>query len=170
MRMDAELHRHDLGDQDGPAHSEAGGPPVPLHRQHCVTAPGKPKLRGAFLKGPVDFEWIARATALRKPALPIGMGLWREAGLVRDNFLTDGRPHSNPIRVASKIRKKLGMSTSQMSRGLRALANAGLVTILKGGPGRCPVVTITNLQRLAVADDQRSIHGQVRPAESEWTA
>lgn len=155
--------------EDGMAPSDIPAAPVHLNGQRSAAGIGKPKLHGAFLKGPVDWEWIARATALRKPALPIGLGLWREAGLVKDNFLKDGRPHSTPIRVASKIRKRLRMSTSQMSRGLRALADGGLITILKGGPGRCPVVTITNLQPLAVAN-QRRPDGQVRPAASEWMA
>lgn len=111
---------------------------------------GRPsaKLSTPFLKGPVDWEWVARAAKLRKSALAIGLGLWREVGLKQDGFLKEKRPASDLIEVRSKIRKQLRMSTSQMSRGIHALAADGLIDIVVGGAGRIPVVAIRNLHAL----------------------
>lgn len=109
---------------------------------------GPRKVSKAFVKGPIDFEWTVRAAHQKKPALMIGVALWREVGLAKDCFLQKGLACSQPIKVRSSIRKKMGMSTSQMSRGIRALAAAGLIVILKGGVGRLPIVAIRNVHVL----------------------
>jgi hypothetical protein len=151
MRANTDRFGDDAEGEAGVPHEAADRPTRHRDRQLDPASIRRPTLKGAFLKGPVDWEWIVRAAALKKPALPIGLGLWREAGLQKDHFLKDGRRHSKPIRVASRIRKKLRMSTSQASRGLRALADVGLISIVKGGRGRCQVVTITNLQASTAA-------------------
>ena len=78
-------------------------------------------------------EWLSRAAALRKPALPAGLGLWFVRGVSKK---------TGPIRASAAVRKKMGLSAGQMLRGLRALESAGLVRFVKGGRGRCPVVEI----------------------------
>lgn len=86
-----------------------------------------------FLRGPIPLEWLSRAAALRKPALPAGLGLWFVRGVSKK---------TGPIRVSAAIRKKMRLSAGQMLRGLRALESAGLVRFVKEGRGRCPVVEI----------------------------
>jgi len=108
--------------------------------------PQSPKGKGHFIKGPLCVEWIIRAAALRKPALVIGMALLFKCGVTKDDFIRGRRAESRPIKVGRGMRLKFGRSPSQTSRGLRALADAGLIVILKGGAGRCPVVAVVNLQ------------------------
>lgn len=86
-----------------------------------------------FLRGPIPLEWLSRAAALRKPALPAGLALWFVRGVSKK---------TGPIRVSAAIRKKMRLSAGQMLRGLRALEGAGLVRFVKDGRGRCPVVEI----------------------------
>ncbi len=108
-----------------------------LHQQR-----GKPP----FIKGPMCREWFVRAARLRKPAVVAGLALWFKAGVTKDEFLREKRAASAPIRVDRGLKKSFGISASQLSRGLHALADAGLIVIAKGGAGRCPVVVIVNLQ------------------------
>ena len=133
--------------QAAPRHSEAVEWPcaTPKSDRGSPLKKGPSKLTDSFIKGPIDLEWVARASRLRKPALVIGVALWREVGLANDEFLRKRLPESAPITVRSSVRKKMGMSTAQMSRGIHALADAGLIEILTGGVGRVPVVVIRNV-------------------------
>ena len=99
-----------------------------------------------FVKGPLCREWFVRAAGLRKAAVVAGMALRFRVGVTKDHFLREKRAESNAIRVDRGLKKAFGISSSQLSRGLNALANAGLIVILKGGAGRCPVVVIVNVQ------------------------
>jgi predicted transcriptional regulator len=83
---------------------------------------------------------------LRKPAVATGLALWFKAGVTKDDFLREKRAASRTIRVDRGLRKSFGISASQLSRGLHALADAGLIRIAKGGAGRCPIVVIVNIQ------------------------
>jgi hypothetical protein len=104
----------------------------------------KDKVR--FLKGPVCLQWVVRAMALRSSAIAVGLGLWLEAGLEKDDFLRSKRSESKPIRLGRKFKRRVKISPSQSSRGVSALEVAGLIRVLKGGPGRCPEVVIVNIQ------------------------
>jgi len=44
------------------------------------------------------------------------------------------------------LKKQIGVTPSQCSQGIFALEAAGLIRVVKGGAGRCPVVVIVNLQ------------------------
>lgn len=113
-----------------------GGPEQSSQRR--ATAP--------FIKGPLCREWFVRAMRLRKPAVMAGLALWFKAGVTKDEFLRAKRAESLPIRVDRGLKKSFAISPSQMSRGLHALAEEGLIVIAKGGAGRCPVVVIINVQ------------------------
>lgn len=99
-----------------------------------------------FVKGPLCREWIVRASRLRKPALIVALALYFRAGVVKDDFIRRKQAESRPIRCDRSMKKAFGISPSQMSRGLQALREAGLIVVIKGGAGRCPVVTIVNIQ------------------------
>jgi hypothetical protein len=92
-----------------------------------------------FLRGPIPLEWLARAAAMRKPALPAGLCLWFVRGVSKK---------TGPLRVSAAVRKKVGLSAGQMLRGLRALEAGGLVRFVKEGRGRCPVVEIVAQLRM----------------------
>lgn len=99
-----------------------------------------------FIMGPLCLSWVIRAEDLTKAAGKVGHGLWLMVGLEKDDFLRRRRAESKPIRVNRKLKQRLRITPSQCSRGIKALAAAGLIRIVTGGAGRCPVVTIVNLQ------------------------
>jgi hypothetical protein len=118
----------------------------------------RPKDKVDFLKGPICLRWVVGALALKKlskSAITVGLGLWLEVGLEMDDFLKRGRSESKPIRVSRKFKRRLGITPSQSSRGILALEAAGLIRIVKGGAGRCPVVVIRNI-RIPRPTDRRS--------------
>jgi DNA-binding transcriptional ArsR family regulator len=104
------------------------------------------KTNRPFIKGPLCREWMVRALALRKPAVKVGLALYFKAGVLKDDFIRGRRAESRPIRCDRSMKKSFGVTPSQMSRGLQALQAAGLILIVKGGAGRCPVVVIINIQ------------------------
>lgn len=107
---------------------------------------GQQRASAPFVKGPLCRQWFVRAMRLRKPAVMAGLALWFKAGVTKDEFLRAKRAESLPIRVDRGLKKSFEISPSQMSRGLHALAEEGLIVITKGGAGRCPVVAIVNVQ------------------------
>jgi hypothetical protein len=106
----------------------------------------QPKTKAPFIKGPLCREWIVRALLLRKSAIAVGLGLWLRAGLEKDDFIRGRRAESVRLRVDRRLKKQIGVTPSQCSRGIFALEAAGLIRVVKGGAGRCPVVVIVNLQ------------------------
>jgi hypothetical protein len=87
-----------------------------------------------FLAGGAPMWWLERANALSKAALATGVALWFAYGLRR------GRP--GPITLNAAVRKQMGLSNDQASRGLHDLVRGGLVVVARGGRGRCPEVEI----------------------------
>jgi len=111
-----------------------------------LAAPRRQKAKFPFIKGPLCREWVLRALALPKSALRVSHALWFKAGVEKDEFIRGGRAESAPIRVDRGLKKRFEINPWQLSRGLHALERAGLIVILKGGAGRCPVVVIVNVQ------------------------
>jgi DNA-binding transcriptional ArsR family regulator len=97
-----------------------------------------PHPRGAFIKGPLQVQWLLQARLLGVTALSVGLCLWYLRGLRG----TDSVVLSN-ITV-----REWGVSPDAKARALRALEKAGLVTIERRGK-RSPLVTILTLQEAA---------------------
>jgi hypothetical protein len=101
------------------------------------TAPAKPKrkppryCKSEFLRGPIPWPWLATAMKLPGRALAVALILWREAGIRK--VMTVPLP---PARL-----RQCGILPDAARRGLRALEQAGLLTIRRP-PGRCLEVTI----------------------------
>jgi len=70
-----------------------------------------------------------------RPALGVGLALWIVRGF-------NGK--AGAVRLSSSVRRRLEISTTDSRRGLAALRGAGLVRLVKGGRGRCPVVEIVD--------------------------
>ena len=87
--------------------------------------------RGAFLKGPIPWPWLARAAKLPGRALHVGLVLWFRAGLARGRTVT----------LPGPILESMGMDRHAAGRGLNALEEAHLVA-MERHPGRKPLVTI----------------------------
>jgi len=106
----------------------------------------KKRTEAPFVKGPICRDWIVRASILQKTALRVGLALYFKAGVRKDDFIKGKRAESISIKCDRSMKTNFKISPSQMSRGLHALQSAGLIHIHKGGRGRCPVVSIINIQ------------------------
>jgi len=131
--------------ENSPSTDHGGPPSSQMAAIKAAGAAGK-KTVSPFIKGPLCREWIVRASLLRKPALKVGLALYFKAGVLRNDFIRRKQAESRPIRCDRSLKTAFKISSSQLSRGLQALQEAGLILILKGGPGRCPVVVIINTQ------------------------
>ncbi len=106
-----------------------------------------------FLRGPICARWLDRATARSTAAIKVGHALWQEVGMNKDNFLNEGLSQSREIRVHQNLRKRRGLSRSTVSRGLKALAELGLIDVVNQGPGKQPTVVIRNISMHSHPDD-----------------
>jgi DNA-binding transcriptional ArsR family regulator len=84
-----------------------------------------------FLKGPVPWDWIVRASALPGKALVIGLCLWRLQGATTSPTVTLSNAELSPF----------GIDRAAKSRALDALEKAGLITAERKR-GRWPIVTL----------------------------
>lgn len=89
-----------------------------------------------FLRGPISMPWLWAAMSLPGKALHVGIQLWHLSGLTQ-----------KPIVKLSlrDLEQRSGVSISSSRRGLKSLANAGLVRVDQK-PGRCPRVTLIELK------------------------
>ncbi len=84
-----------------------------------------------FLKGPIPWDWLARAAALPGKALHVGLAVWQRAGIER----------TGTVRISMTRLRPMGLSRSSACRGLTALERAELVTVERH-KGRAPIVTL----------------------------
>jgi DNA-binding transcriptional ArsR family regulator len=87
--------------------------------------------RSRFLKGPVPWDWIIRASELPGRALIVGLCLWRLSGAMGNRTVTLGNAELEPF----------GIDRAAKSRALDALEKAGLIKAERK-PGRWPIVTL----------------------------
>ena len=92
-----------------------------------------------FLRGPIPMEWLSAASALCKSALLVGLALWFLRGVIGKQC---------PVKFTSAARRSMRLTREQSRRGIPALEAAGLLRVVKGGRGRCPVVEILTAPRL----------------------
>ena len=93
--------------------------------------PYKPQKGEMFLKGPIPQAWLAIAAKCAGRALHVAIALWHYAGLTK----------SITIRLNQSRLLGFGLSRDSARRGLLALENAKLITVVRA-PGRKPQVTI----------------------------
>lgn len=84
-----------------------------------------------FLKGPIPWDWIARASELPGQALAVGLCIWFRSGIEK----------SATVRLGRKWPSELGVERDAARRGLRRLELAGLVSVSRR-VGCAPLVTI----------------------------
>jgi hypothetical protein len=84
-----------------------------------------------FLKGPVPWDWLIRASRLPGRALVVGLCLWRLKGATRNNT----------IKLSNTELEPFGIDRAAKSRGLTALEGAGLIKV-DHIPGRWSSVTL----------------------------
>ena len=72
-----------------------------------------------FLKGPVPWDWVVKAANISGAALTIGLAIWFIAGI----------SNTRTIKLSNGILDELGVSRRTKYRSLKAMENAGLITI-----------------------------------------
>jgi DNA-binding MarR family transcriptional regulator len=95
---------------------------------------GERWVSGEFLRNRIPICWLGRACTLPGKALAVGLSAWFLSGLHRSRL--DG------LRLTGDIVERFGVDSSAKSRAVSELVREGLVRIVRGGVGRCPVVTI----------------------------
>lgn len=108
----------------------------PTGRYHAAVGPIRPPLNMKFLKGPVDWAWIAEAARLPGKALEVGLCIWRLVGVMK----------SGTILLSTVEVEALGVDRYAKSRALKALQRAGLITF-ESRRGRFPRVTLISEAR-----------------------
>ena len=99
--------------------------------------------RGEFLKGPIPLPWLMRAAALPGKSLAIGVALWFKAGV----------SSTHTVPASGSLLRRFGVGRGAGRRGLRLLETAGLIKV-KRHAGRCPVVTICDVERKEILPDE----------------
>jgi hypothetical protein len=84
-----------------------------------------------FLKGPIPWDWIIRASELPGKALLLGLCLWRLKGATR----------SDTVALSNTELEPFGIDRAAKSRGLSALERAGLIKVDRK-PGRWSNITL----------------------------
>jgi hypothetical protein len=99
---------------------------------HLEEAPGRPRLTGEFLKGPIPLAWLSPATRLAgKAPLATALAIWFEAG----------RRRADEVILTTRILDRFGVNRKAKYRALDALEGAGLIAVLRR-PRQNPVVRI----------------------------
>ena len=124
--------------------------PAPAPEEESRFIPERYRQRPASKKNPTFIlspccEWKAQAAKLSKSAILAGDVIWHKAGLEKDKFVKEGRTESKPLKLNSHLRKRLNVSSTQMSRGIKALEGAGLLRRLEMTPGKLQVVVLINV-------------------------
>ena len=133
-------------------------PPPPAPKEESLSISNQYRQRPASEKKPTFIqspccEWKAQAAKLTKSAILAGDVIWHKAGLEKDKFVKEGRPESKPLKLNAHLRKRLNVSPSQMSRGIKALEEAGLVQRLEMTPGKLQVVVLINVWQKRQRDE-----------------
>jgi hypothetical protein len=89
------------------------------------------KIGKFFLRGPIPMHWLYEAAKLGVSSLWVGCVLWHLAGLKK----------SLTFQVSNLHLHRWGIERRAKSRALKALSDAGLITVVGRGK-RSPIVTI----------------------------
>lgn len=112
----------------------AAPPSLPSMTPATSQKPPRTMLTHPFLRGPVDLHWLGTAADAGVAAIRVGLAAWYAAGVRR----------SLTVTLTETWRAPLGLSRFQVSRGLRQLEEAGLITV-EHCEGKAPRVTIVGL-------------------------
>ncbi len=89
-----------------------------------------------FLKGPIPWNWICKASKLPGKALAVALAIYHLAFIL----------NSRTVKLQKKITDEMGIKRITKYRAITALQNAGLISAIIHR-GRLPVITILELER-----------------------
>jgi len=93
-----------------------------------------------FIKGPIPFDWMARAHSLPGKAGPVGLGIWFLAGV----------KGKRTIKLNSEIETLAGCKRKAVATALDQLEQAGLINVTRHKGAR-PTVEILDFNPALVA-------------------
>jgi hypothetical protein len=93
-----------------------------------------------FIKGPIPFDWMAKAHSLPGKAGPVGLGIW---------FLT-GVKGKRTVKLNSEIETLAGCKRKAVATALDQLEQAGLINVTRHKGAR-PTVEILDFNPALVA-------------------
>ena len=97
--------------------------------------PMSPRAGALYLRGPIPWWWLRRASQLSNRALTVGLVIWFWAGLQK----------THTIRLTSQtLLPELAISRYALRRALHALEQARLVRVQRR-PGHPPIVTLVQM-------------------------
>jgi hypothetical protein len=82
-----------------------------------------PSIRGKFIAGPIDVQWVVQAKRLGATPLLVGLALWHLKKLRQTDTFT----------VSNLMLQEWGVRPDAKSRALRALERAGLIRVERRG-------------------------------------
>jgi hypothetical protein len=85
-----------------------------------------------FVAGPLPIAWLAKAQGLGGSALAVGLACWFKARV---------EPSRGPVPICPDLLERFGVKRVTGYRGLLALEQAGLVSVVRHR-GRCPRVSL----------------------------
>lgn len=117
--------------------------PVDLDRLRLRSRPLRPPRLGLprpvngqrFLKGPIPLPWLEAAALLPGKSLHVAVALWYLGGLQKCRV----------IALSNIVGARFGLDRNSKYRGLAALEDAGLITIVRK-LGRAPLVTLNDFE------------------------
>lgn len=96
-----------------------------------------------FIRGPIPLKWMTAASAKSRSAARLSVAIWYRLGITGQHAnLASPQDTQLVVRIDRQLRDGCGLQRWHVSEGIRDLAEAGLIRLLKAGRGRCPVVEI----------------------------
>src|SRR6185437_10269505 len=97
----------------------------------AAQAPSRRRIKGRFLKGPVNWDWLATAASLPGRALHVAIAISYLNGFAQDGT----------VRLKPSVVRELGLDRHASYRALKQLEDAGLISVVRGR-GKAAVITI----------------------------
>lgn len=89
-----------------------------------------------FLKGPIPWNWLCRASCIPGRAFHVAIRIWHLAGLYKGK---------KTFALSQKILRELGLKRTTAYRGIASLEAEGLIKVERN-PGRNSIVTILGIK------------------------
>jgi hypothetical protein len=119
-----------------PTLDEYTGPVEALIFNRSTGSYGPKRNPSKFIKGPIPFDWMAKAHSLPGKAGPVGLGIW---------FLT-GVKGKRSVKLNSEIESLAGCKRKAVATAVDQLEQAGLISVTRHRGAR-PTVEILDFNK-----------------------
>ena len=123
-----------------PTLDEYTGPVEALTFNHTTGSYGPKRNTYKFIKGPIPFNWMAKANSLPGKAGPVGLGIWFMAGV----------KGKRTVKLNSEIETLAGCKRKAVATAIDQLEQAGLINVTRHKGAR-PTVEILDFNPALVA-------------------